>query len=268
MMFPKLYFKFFTRREFRLVSRRGCRWLLNYANYVDRKLILKKPYENKQIAHLQSLICRYGCNVLIDVGANFGLYSVILLDRCPQLNKAFSIEPQGRNFQQLNANLLLNGLSSRVETLPFGASSSTGDMSFLENVENSTGTSRIADTAPTSTKYHRFVRKTIQVKPLDQLVTLDDDSCCVIKMDVEGHELDVLRGAKTVMGNYPCLLQIEILEDADSKLREIEQTLGITSLGSIEHDYYFVNALMLAKMNSEVNAEQPCAAQRQHFIPL
>ena len=47
----KLIYRNYRRRDrFRLYDRLGLRLLLNYANYVDRQLIIHEPYETAQLA--------------------------------------------------------------------------------------------------------------------------------------------------------------------------------------------------------------------------
>lgn len=247
----KLFYKTCFPDEFRLMTRLGCRWLLNYGNYVDRKLILGKPFETRQLAYLSEQIDRCGCDTFIDVGANFGLYSVLLMRRCKGLARGYAVEPQLRNFQQLNANLLLNGLSDAVTTLCVGASSSSRTVSFLENPAGNTGTSRVSETAPSSTNPEKYVAKTIRVEPLDSLIALPADARCAIKIDVEGHELEVLYGVRALLASRPCLIQTEILERADGKLASLAETLDLHLLQSIDEDYYLANRAMLAVMGRE-----------------
>lgn len=237
----KFFYRDYFASRFRIRNRLGCRWLLNYRNYVDRKLILKEPFEAEQLAFFSERLAAYQCDVFLDVGANFGLYTVFLLRRCPAVRRVYSIEPQVRNLHQLAANLLLNGLSHQVEVFPVGASSRKGTVEFLENAEKSTGTSRIAATAPASTKMHKFNPVNIQVDRLDDVIPTLTGQRLAIKVDVEGHELEALKGARRILEQNRCFVQVEILANREQVFSYLVNELNYQFITNIESDYYFKN---------------------------
>ncbi|WP_150303096.1 FkbM family methyltransferase [Pseudomonas saliphila] len=243
LFLKKTIYRDYRKVGFRMYDRLGSRWLLHYRNYVDRKFILKRPYEDEQMAFLAAQVKDRGCTVFLDVGANFGLYTVQLLKRCDSLTSAYAIEPQPRNFQQLCANILINDLSERVISLALGASSERKQVSFLENKGNSTGTSRIAETAPESTKGEKFRTTTIDVDALDNMFPGMTGEKLAIKIDVEGHEIPVLEGARRLLKENTCLIQVEVLDEEPQRLEELLARFGLNQIARIGCDVYLCNGL-------------------------
>ena len=72
----RLWYGGFRRNVFRIIDRNGLKYLLNYRNSVDRKIIIEGGYEKEQLDYFLNLINRAGCTIFFDVGANIGLYSL------------------------------------------------------------------------------------------------------------------------------------------------------------------------------------------------
>ena len=153
------------------------------------------------------------CRVAIDIGANNGLYSYYLVRHSDAI-KAF--EPQPALCDMLRA-----WNHPKVETFNVGLSDKNGTMT-LHVPKNSKG----KGLAPLASfrKLPNSIEYQVPVMRLDDFSFKDVD---FIKIDVEGHESEVLRGAsKTIHENKPILL-VEIEQRhlerpiADS-FREIE----------------------------------------------
>jgi FkbM family methyltransferase len=132
-------------------------------------------------------------SIFVDVGANVGIYSCIARSRD---KKVLSVEPLPQNLRFLYANLLKNNYGD-VEVFPLGLSNEAGlrhiygfgaVASFVKNWSAS-GNTR-SETAPVST--------------LDILLGgRFGGERLLIKMDVEGHEFEVLQGSPQVLNRSP-----------------------------------------------------------------
>lgn len=136
--------------------------------------------------------------IAIDVGANVGSYTGALL---PLSRKVFSVEPHPRL-----ARLLRAFPSERVKVFEAVASAEAGATLELEvalsGPRESDALGHVAN-GPKSAGTRRFSVKTI---------TLDDFSSepvGFVKIDVEGHELDVLQGARELLKSQRPTLLIE-----------------------------------------------------------
>jgi FkbM family methyltransferase len=133
------------------------------------------------------------CDVFVDVGANIGLYTCLA---CAQHKHAIAVEPLTRNLEYLYANLRANGFDD-VEVFPVGLSDSTGLATLFGGA---TGASLIRGWADAPGPLVR----TIPISTLDTLLTERfDGRRLLIKIDVEGAELGVLRGATKTLSRLP-----------------------------------------------------------------
>lgn len=245
--FYKLFFD-----KYHLFWRLDSHWLLRNSNYIDRKIIHKRPYEIKQLEYLINQAEKNEISVFIDIGANFGLYS-ILFSKLDCIKKIYAFEPQRENFFQLCSHVLLNDKDRKIKPFQVGLSSIKGEHTFLERTKSS-GMSRIEASSPASTKKNGYSKSSILVEPLDDLINLGTTEKLAIKIDVEGHELEVLQGARLLLSSNPVIIQIEILENIETILSDIERNYGLKLLHSIDCDFYLINHLFRSDLENNNKA--------------
>ncbi len=132
----------------------------------------------------------------IDVGANIGRYSVPLGKKF----KVISFEPVKSTFNQLKINLKKNNATSLLYNMGVGDSEDVTDIFFDPNEH---GEASVAFKAGKE-------RERIQLIPLDKVLKKEKNS--ILKIDVEGFEYEVLKGAeKFIRNNRPDII-IEIWE--------------------------------------------------------
>jgi FkbM family methyltransferase len=158
--------------------------------------------------------------VLYDIGANIGAYSLIaaLRPRGPLRTVAF--EPGYATFAVLCTNIVLNGVAEHVIPLPITLGSETALGSF-GYADLSAGAALHAGgvDVPVAARY----TQPVLVFRLDQLVKqfglAEPDH---LKIDVDGAELAVLQGATGLLGQ-PSLktLLIELSERDDEAVEEL-----------------------------------------------
>ena len=142
-----------------------------------------------------------GVNTFVDIGANIGLVSLPLAKALPHL-KVFSFEPDPLIAAKFKANLELNPeLSSRVHLIEKAVSNKDGTLSFHSDANTANeGTGRIMEGAGLEVKTTR----------LDNFF-LPDRTPDVIKMDIEGAELQAIQGMQRWPSEaLPQLLLIEV----------------------------------------------------------
>jgi FkbM family methyltransferase len=157
--------------------------------------------------------------VVLDVGANTGLYSVTTARVNPQA-KLFAFEPYHINAQRLRKNLALNGLD-KVQVLEQALGTTVGEIEFAVPEEEQICDVLSADTEFTQQFYRKWVsykNVKVQATSLDRFVEEQNlQRLDLIKIDVENFESEVLLGAlKTLEGHSPNIL-IEIFVDEEKQ---------------------------------------------------
>jgi len=135
--------------------------------------------------------------VFIDIGANFGRYTIMMARKLKEKGTVVSIEPEAHTIKLLKQNVSINKLTN-VFVVGKGCSSRNGKETFyLEGTIYSGGTHSLKKEA------HHVGKITIDVETLDSIVSrLKIKRVDLIKIDVEGSEVDVLKGAQKILKNY------------------------------------------------------------------
>ena len=118
---------------------------------------------------------------VLDVGANIGLHSIIL-SKCGYEVRAY--EPDSQHFEILERNLVLNNCSN-VQAFNAAVSSKAGEMEFVRVLGNTTASHLAGSKA---NPYGDLERFPVKVEAFEPLITWAD----LIKLDVEGHEKEIL----------------------------------------------------------------------------
>ena len=151
-------------------------YLWNYPNF----------YEKEEIEAFCSFI-KAG-SVVLDIGANFGLYTLLAAKRGAQV---FAIEPDPGNARMLRHNVSLNGLEKQVMIFEMAATETDKALPLYRTQLNS-GESNIMEKG--------FLAGTIQGRTIDSLNLPPIDVC---KMDIEGSELMALKGMQRTLERSP-----------------------------------------------------------------
>lgn len=190
----------------RKVERDGINYSLDLSDIVDWYIYF--GFKEKSRLALYNLI--HEGNTVIDVGANVGDITMHVANIVGEGGMVHSFEPDTINFNRLKHNLDLN-LFKNIRLNNYGLGDVEGEF-FIENVnERNNGMNRVVDSALKSnnaTKINIIKLDTY----LEEFVKVD-----LIKIDVEGFEFNVLKGAERLIDNYHPILFIEL---DDQNLRE------------------------------------------------
>jgi FkbM family methyltransferase len=137
--------------------------------------------------------------VAIDVGANIGAHTVSLAKFVAPAGSVIAIEPQIVVFQMLCGNVAINNLNN-VTTLWSAAGEKSGSIKVPQldyNVEGNFGGLSLES------------QRSGYSVPVLVLDSLQVQRCDFIKIDVEGMERDVLKGAKKLLQKFKPILYVE-----------------------------------------------------------
>jgi FkbM family methyltransferase len=144
-------------------------------------------------------------DLFVDVGANIGVYSLWAAE--VEGVDVVAFEPSSTTHPRMLENIHMNSLESRITVLRKAVGSQAGTVAFTTDLDATN--SVVAEAAGHSAEHVELVEQT----------TLDREMAvaarpAIIKIDVEGGELDVLRGARsTILRHRPALL-IEVNDPA------------------------------------------------------
>ncbi|TAL38795.1 MAG: FkbM family methyltransferase [Alphaproteobacteria bacterium] len=216
----------------------GALFLLDYKKLPDRKVALHGGHELRQHAYFFSQLMKKSCDVFLDVGANIGLYTIDAASHgVPEIH---AFEPDPRNYAQLHANLYLNKLAAEVRTYPIGLSDKSGSLEFDLAPDAKTNLTKVAAGSTASSHTQK-----LPVKPLDEVVPCTGKKI-FLKIDVEGHEHAVLKGAARLLANNDCFLQVEAWPENAPALTAYLETFGYKLVHRIQDDYYFERPFLAA----------------------
>jgi len=174
--------------------RRGVRWSLDLDEGVQFALYLG-VYERQTAAALRRLCPRPG--VVVDVGANVGAQALPLAAALGPGSRVVAVEPTDHAYERLRRNLALNpSIADRVQTqhLALVARGDRAAASYFASwpLTPTAGLHPVHQGAPHPS--------TAPASTLDALVhRLALERVHLIKLDVDGNELAVLRGAQDTL---------------------------------------------------------------------
>lgn len=204
-------------REEVCVTKFGARMLLDLSQFVQRQIYFRGIYEEHILAQMEQLNEKYHFNFMVDVGANVGLHSLFA---AIQLNipnvKAF--EPDKQTYSRLKKNLEMNAIESQVTALNFALSDAESEIVMMRPNKSNDGGNYIAERSKGSDTHE--VTKAILLD--DFLVEFEHASAGMMKIDVEGAEAKVIRGARKLIESG--VIKVIFVELCDKHLKRFGDT--------------------------------------------
>ena len=178
---------------------------------IHRDLYLNGIREPQATKYLQSILDPEW--TVVDIGANIGYYA---LQEAKMVRNVVAIEPGPANFQALVKNLLLNKCDN-VAACSYAIGDSDGVVGF-----------ELAQACNWNSVSLSKGDIEVPVRKLDNL--LNGRGVDFVRMDVEGYEMNVLKGMERILSNHPPRMFIEIhrdkLRDYGSSQREVLEYLA------------------------------------------
>lgn len=192
------------------------RW--NVSMYLPAKLrrvgstmiyIARENYE-PELLYLERFLKPGG--VFVDGGANIGVYTVVASSLVGDSGKVYAFEPADESYLLLDKNIKINN-QNNVKMYQLALSDKVGETK-LHHIDNAPTSYSLGTDEHSSDSY-----EVIKTTTLDLIAENDNiDRVDVIKLDVEGAEELVLRGASTVLEKHKPVVIFEIREVAAERL--------------------------------------------------
>lgn len=179
----------------------GNKFWLDPSRYLDRCLINEGIFEPVSIRWVERLV-RQG-DVVLDVGANIGYYSVMLGQKVGLDGKVLAFEPTANYRRILEKNLAINELDSLVSIMSYGLSDAETKMEIA--IGDCSATLHWVEEMPPRTSEVIELHQLDVVFPTFGLTHLD-----FIKIDIDGHEPAFIKGARETINRYQPVLLLEV----------------------------------------------------------
>jgi FkbM family methyltransferase len=179
--------------------------------------------------------------VIFDIGANIGTFTTWMAKAFPR-GTIYSFEPQRSVFQMLCGNAAINNLYN-VYTHNIGLGKENTKIEFEEPdyfEKNDFGTFSLVEPVISQTTKNKIV---VQINTLDWFIDYYSiPKVHLLKIDVEGMDMDVLIGAtKTIQKHFPVIF-IEHCDNRKTIINDIKKFLD-----QFEYDYIVVGNNLLCK---------------------
>lgn len=180
---------------------------------------LKGNYEREYIKMIAS--CMEKAEIFLDIGSNIGVFAITIAQAFPT-KKIIAIEPLKENFKSLNRNMALNSIYNVEVHNAVVSDSESGNVKFYPNPIHDGGGStikrpfyRTGDVYIDAVQYQET--NTTFLPEIEVCSIKVDDiikSKSVVKIDVEGAEVSVLRSGNNVFREgLVDLIIIEVLDE-------------------------------------------------------
>ena len=133
---------------------------------------------------------------IFDVGANVGEYTSMAAKTLDNKGHIYTFEPAKKTYDQLVANV---GALSNVKHFQIGFGDTSGETTLYSNADGS----ELASVYKRDLKHHNLQmnhQETIKITTIDEFAEQNDNQHIhLLKVDVEGHEMAVLKGANRML---------------------------------------------------------------------
>lgn len=153
-------------------------------------------------------------DTFIDVGANIGYFSLLAARLLGPSGSVVAIEASAHTHRQLLQNVQRNGVGSAVRCVNQAASDHIGHVTLYSGDAGNNGSASVLRTKGTA--------ETTQCAPLTKILTASEMRAAkVIKIDVEGAELAVLKGIDSAALREDVAILVEINPESYAALPQI-----------------------------------------------
>jgi FkbM family methyltransferase len=221
------------------IERWGIRFYMLDAASFWLPVIRDGSWEQAQRDYFLNGLAARGATLGIDIGANNGIYT-LLMGRVAGLTRIVAFEPCEPHFSLMCEAVRLNGLAQHCELHRLALSDETARKPMYVFPDRTPSLNQLAETqikSPEELTRLQATLKEVDTRRLDDVLAIEGERIA-IKIDTEGHELKVIRGAERLLTRNRCFVQVESFDD--SLLGPLAE-LGYRPIHRIRNDWYFDN---------------------------
>ncbi|MCU0433455.1 MAG: FkbM family methyltransferase [Bacteroidia bacterium] len=221
-------------RRVEITPAKGLRMVVETGNELSAAIYCGS-FEWAEREWLKRYLAKDPSTVFFDIGANIGLMSLLAAERVQFIGDVVAFEPVQSTYEKLRHNISLNPHLKNIETVRIALSDQNGEQEIYL-----TGSGR--DAWNSLVPAEGMQSETIVTARLDELMkdeALELPRPSLMKIDVEGWEIHVLRGATETLRQYRPVMLIEFtaanLEAAGAGCRQLADE--VIAHGYTLHEY-------------------------------
>lgn len=222
-----------------VMAAQGAKFLVGETDLIDRSIAHFGMWEGSQLDSLAEICARRPVDLFLDVGANSGFYTVMMVMK-NLVREAIAFEPDPGNHAHLMANLFLNNLETRVAVHKVAVGDKAGEVTLSEAGEHNRGESWVVhEDKPPEEAATVATHRVAQIRFDDEFRLAG--RTVVMKMDVEGSEFHALDGMRRLLAENEVYAQVELYSDRIEDLKSFFASLGYRYLRTDYIDHFFTN---------------------------
>lgn len=147
---------------------------------------------------------------VLDVGANIGYTAAVFARALSEGFQVYAFEPEEKNWQGLLRNTRRLGLTNSISPIRAAVGSRTGTVQFWRNPASHADSQVVTETL---SRFHPLADvQDVEMLTLDIFMSQRVSKAPVrfVKIDVQGHELQVLKGARSLLESNDMTLATEV----------------------------------------------------------
>ena len=200
---------------------------LHIDDWIQQNLYFLDIYEDAELKVMGHNLS--SDSTFIDIGANFGLYSLSASQKITKEGEILCFEPFPQNYRALTNNISRNNLSMvTAENMAIGDQEGSLKLYYNPNEYN---LGMVSANYIENADFHK-----VEMISLDSYLNSNPrQRIDFIKIDVEGFEYQALLGMKNTLAQFGPLILIEILDEMDSKENANNVHIFLVELGYKKH---------------------------------
>ena len=193
-----------------IIDFHGVKFFAGKTNKIEAKLLNAHGYDRQNLTVCQSFI-RPG-DICLDVGANIGVYSVLMAKWAGPSGNIHAFEPVDHIRRKLKLNIRLNGFSNvTVNPIALGEKEGFVSMNQVKEGQFRGGTSTLTQNENVLEMCSdKFESVQVSLKTVDSYIAESKlERIDFAKIDIEGYEINFLLGAEQLLTEHRPIIVME-----------------------------------------------------------
>ena len=227
-----------------LIKPQNINLLIEIRDPIEREMFFNLSYEEEQVATLVEFSKKIEQDYFLDIGSNCGYYALFIAKTFPNTH-VLAFEPIKKTYDKLIKNIHLNNLNKQIQTFNFGLSDTNDEVQMRTLIKKGftqSGGFTVNDKNRELKKNETLLKANLKIG--DEIIKYINKKL-LIKIDVEGHEINALSGLKHLIKNNKIYMQIEMFHENKENIfnfldkNDFKFVKNIN--GNRKNDYFFVN---------------------------